>query len=155
MGKIDLLIYPKTLKTLFQPPPDVERKYYELLRKLKEVEPPDYYYILAKKGLAELARIIEERLKKLGIPYILIRGLEPSSEKDIEYVVARAKTTLEEKFRVSDIPLLQSVEVLRVPRYEEWVDPPEEGSAPNWLWLVAGVAGAIAVPLLLAWLKKP
>jgi hypothetical protein len=42
-----------------------------------------------------------------------------------------------------------------VPRYDEWKDPPEESSKPNWLWLVAGVTGAVAVPLLLkTWLSK-
>jgi len=41
-----------------------------------------------------------------------------------------------------------------VPRYDEWKDPPEEGSTPDWLWLAAGVAGAVAVPLLLMWLSR-
>jgi hypothetical protein len=41
-----------------------------------------------------------------------------------------------------------------LPRYEEWKDPPEEGSTMGWLWLAVGVAGAIAVSLLSIMLKK-
>jgi hypothetical protein len=151
MAKVDVLIYPVAIEQWYPPP---SKEYEELKKKLSEVEPPDSYDILANKGLAELAKVIEERLNKLGLPYIVIRGLEPPTEKDEEEIIELAETVLSKKFKKKYGYSLRGTRVLRVPRYDEWKDPPEESSTPNWLWLAAGVAGAVAVPLLLRWLSK-
>jgi hypothetical protein len=159
MGKIDLLIYPKDLGPIFTEKSDIKEKYERLKGRIYMVMPfvPEYLGTVAKKGLAEGARIIEERLKRLEVPYIAIRGLEGVSEKDVEHVISETKELLKRKISyMIGTPVDVEVEIMRVPRYEEWRDPPEEGSAPSWLWLVAGVAGAVAVPLLLKlWLKNP
>ena len=158
MGKVDLLVYPTDLEPWTGGPPDAKQKYDRLKGRIYEVMPIEYYTVLIKKGLAEGARLIEERLKRLEVPYIAIRGLEPASEKDEEHVISETKALLERKISyMIGVPTKVKVEVLRVPRYEEWKDPPEEGSALDWLWLAVGVAGAIAVPLLftLKSLKNP
>jgi len=149
MAKVDLLIYPVAVEIIY--PHD--EKYAELVKKLSEVEPPNYYTLYAEKGPVEVAREIEERLKRLGLPYIAIRGLEPSSDKTEEEVIEAADSALRHKFeKIYGIKLV-GTRVLRVPRYEEWKDPPED-STLDWLWLAVGVAGAIALPLLYAALKR-
>jgi superfamily I DNA/RNA helicase len=137
---------------------EMEQKSEELARKILEVDSllksKEYLDLLASKGLAELARKMEDELKRRGIPYIVVRGLEASSEEDIEYVKSKAMVALEHKISREYIPVtLRAVEVLKVPHYEEWKDPPED-STLDWLWLAVGVAGAIAFPLLYAALKR-
>ncbi len=166
MAKVDLLIWPKPghiwlAVRSHEETEEMRQKGMELGRKLLEVDSflksNEYLALLASKGPAEMAKAVEAELKRRGIPYIVVRGLEYSTEKDIEHVKSMAMNALEYKVSKEYVPLgIGEVHVLKIPRYEEWRDPPEEGSKPNWLWLVAGVAGAIAVPLLLKmWFKNP
>lgn len=163
MGKIDLLIWPdpEYMWLAVEPPErtkEMEQKGEELARKILDVnsllKSKEYLDLLASKGLAELARKVEDELKRRGIPYIAVRGLETSSEEDIEYVKSKAINALEHKVSKEYVPVrLRDVIVLKVPHYEEWKDPPED-STLDWLWLAVGVASAIAFPLLYAALKR-
>jgi len=176
MGKIDLLIVPDPTKMTLALPlnertREKERQLEELVRKIEGVQlffppvfgnvelPQEYGDLLATRGLAELARDVETQLKSRGIPHIVVRGLYVETEEDVKYVTSIAKMALEHKIaKEYGIPVtLGNVMVLKVPHYDEWKDPPEEGSALDWLWLAVGVAGAIAVPLLfmLKSLKNP
>jgi len=156
MSKIDLLIVPNIIDLPVGYPPDKERKILEISRKIDDALYVSETELVATKGLAGLVRELETRLQKYGIPYIVVRGLEPASEKDIEEITIRARDVLRRKLEKEyGMPVpLKSVKVYRAPRYDEWKDPPEEGSALDWLWLAVGVAGAIAVSLLSIMLKK-
>jgi hypothetical protein len=163
MGKVDLLIWPDPEYMWFsvEPPErtkEMEQKGEELARKILDVDSllksKEYLDLLASKGLAELARKVEDELKRRGIPYIAVRGLEVSSEENIGYVKSKAMDALEHKVSKEYAPVkVRGVKVLRVPYYEEWKDPPED-STLDWLWLAVGVASAIALPLLYAMLKR-
>jgi len=164
MGKVDLLIWPDPDHMWLATEPhertkEMEQKGIELANKILEVRSllgsKEFRELLASKGLAELAKAVETELKKRGIPYIVVRGLYAETEEDVEYVKSMARRALEYKVSKEYVPVrVGGVEVLRVPHYEEWKDPPEEGSAPDWLWLAVGIAGAIAIPLLSIMLKK-
>lgn len=164
MGKVDLLIWPKPGHMWIAAGPyertkEMEQKGREFASKIPDVgsflNSKEYLDLLASKGLAEFAKAVETELNKRGIPYIVVRGLYVETEEDIDYVKSMAKTALEHKISKEYVPMgLGDVEILMVPHYEEWKDPPEEGSAPDWLWLAVGIAGAIAIPLLSIMLKR-